>query len=964
MCSSDLKPSDQIAPEDLQKMAQSDNPTEIEKQLTPVTGPVVAKQIAPAVAITDRPETVANAIDNAVNNKVPAPQIQDIQPPTPTSNVNLPNQVSAEEQSLYNSAPFMNAPGEAPAATGVTRASVMSQMVDMVNSGHFTNDEVLNYYFESMPNARPGEAQDSLDQVLNSAGIDKSKINASLNPKTGQVKLAPVGEGDQNGALINGRNAESKINEAAAPALKAMEALDSHDRELTRYLRGKTPEEVQAIIKEAHDQSTFSDYVQHSKVYNDTAQALGAEQGQPLPYNASYGGRTPYEPPEGFGDNGSTTTVPNAENPSYTKGRYFNTHEEALAKGYNPIREDPLEDLKSDVNQRALNNKQLALAQGYEQAFPGQVKLLNEHTPLPNGYHQLLVRGGEHIALPAEIADKINARVATTTPGKAGATYDTINQAAKELELGGGTFHGFNTLGTFVGQQLASAKALTDVGATAKVVANTFSDKNMSNYLDRVSDPSQFPSGGKDANHSLIDGANASGLNIKNTSTDLVNPGDKSLAGKVANVPVLKQIHDAVFNRQIPTMMLEQFRQKTEGLDIFGSADDRLEAEKIARGINKEFGVTDHDLAGLTNQTFKNASRVILAPGYQEGVIHTLATAFDPRSIGTAEGRLAREAVVGKALLFGGLATLGSAAGGDFNGMDSKHVALAIMNKAIDPSFNIGGYKVSTPATFISDVGKPIEQSIKGYEKNGNVLTGAQDFASSHLAAVPSRIEEFGANKDFSGNAVRGKDYYGRPISPIQTAETLAGGVLPIPVNQAEQAATGKESTGAAVANTVGLSVHPQNSLEYAPIAGQTYLAQLQKTPGISKARIDADTQFVEALGAGKVGRAKTLTTAESLLAQAKNTTDPKQQAQLTEKAVTAIDTYNKQLVQALVPWAQSRVNTSYLDSNMLSILRSTLITLKTASSKVNYDVKTNPTAYGVQVKPLASVPQTAGATN
>jgi len=628
------------------------------------------------------------------------------------------------------------------------------------------------------------------------------------------------------------------------------------------------------------------------------------------------------------------------------------------------VNEDALDDLKSDVNQRALNNKQLALANGYEKAYPGQVALLNDHTPVPSGYRQLLVQGGEHIALPEDIAAKINDRVATSQPGKLLGGYDTLNQAGKELELGGGTFHGFNTLMTHIGQQVMSGKIFTDPGASLKVLNNFFNKGGADDYFKANGDASVSPSGGMDDNHSTIDGASAVGLNIKNSSTDLVNPGEKNLAGKIASIPGLKQIHDAVFNRQIPTMMLEQFKQKTKGLDIFGSAEDRESAEKIARGINKEFGVTDHDLAGMTSKQFKNASRVILAPGYQEGVMHTLLTALDPRELGTPEGKLAREAVIGKALVMGGIATLGSAAGGDFKGMDAKQTALAIMNKAINPSFDIGGYKVSTPATNISDIAKPVEESIAGYKKNGDALTGAQDFANSHLAFAPSKAEEIAGNKNYEGNPIRGTDYYGRPISGVETAENLASGIVPIPLAQGEQTATGAESPEAAIANTVGFNAQPKDSMQYAPIYGQTYMSELEKTPGVPKAQLNADSQFFEALGSGKEGRSKVLTQAEGYLAQSQKSNDPTQQAALREKAVSTIDAYNKQLVSALVPWANSKVNTSYLDPTMLSILRSTMITLKSANSNVNYDLKTNPTAYGVPVQALPQTPQTTALAN
>ena len=581
--------------------------------------------------------------------------------------------------------------------------------------------------------------------------------------------------------------------------------------------------------------------------------------------------------------------------------------------------------------------------------------MLNDYTPLPRGYQQLLVKGGEHIALPEKIATPINERVMTGNPGKIMGKYEEyINQPGKAGMLGGGLFHGYNTIGTFTGQQLMSGNVIKNPAALGNVLKNAFSDKSFNTYMENMK---QEPSGGVDTNHSVLDGANASALNIKNTSIDIANPEDTSLAGKIIRIPGLKQIHDAVFKREIPTMMLETFRQKTSGLDIFGNADDRLQAEKIARGINKEFGVTDHDLAGMTTRQFRALTHVALAPGYQEGVIATFLKAFNPRSIGTAEGTLAREAVFGKALVMGGLATLGSVAGGDFQGQSPKQVAMGIMNKAINPSFNIAGYKVSTPATFISDVAKPVEESIASAKNGKGIAAGVEDFARSHLAFAPSKIEEFATNKNYEGNAIYGSDYYGRPIPASNVATNLASGVLPIPLAQTSQAITGAQSWQAALANEVGFNANPSSNLNYAPVAAQTYLQQLEKTPGVSKAQLDADTQFVSALGAGDTGRSKVLKQATALLAQAEKSNNTQAITQNQSKVTQIIDTYNKKLIQALKPWQQSG-GEAYLDANMLNLLRTTMISFKNANSNVTYDISTNPTSVGIPIAALANAPQ------
>ena len=58
------KPSDQFSQNDLQDMAKNETPSQIEKKLEPVTGPVVANQIAPAIAKPLDAHTAARIIDN------------------------------------------------------------------------------------------------------------------------------------------------------------------------------------------------------------------------------------------------------------------------------------------------------------------------------------------------------------------------------------------------------------------------------------------------------------------------------------------------------------------------------------------------------------------------------------------------------------------------------------------------------------------------------------------------------------------------------------------------------------------------------------------------------------------------------------------------------------------------------------------------------------------------------------
>lgn len=1005
--------------------ASEDDPNKVEKILTPTTGPVVAKDVAPEVAQTNDPNIVKNEVQNDVNNKVapavpnPSPAPTPLPPVTSVSDINTPEQVAGqgsaaeanyspdqqpvsqltgqrpdndlqtqieqahnagdtatearltaqlsdqgmnpnaalsseakaqliakaqqnpEEQSLLqsggqlspkdtNAQPFLNAPGETPTGvpSHVSHAAGLSGMEDILNSGGST-DEALTHYMDTT-GATENEAKGWLDHLmLNSGSLDRSKINASLNPQYNNATFPEATSKDA--AVLNGQYANNKVIQAGRPAVEAMQRLDEHDLSLVRSLKGRTAAEV---INQAHDPEQFAKVANALKDYNDYTQAAGAQLRQDIPYRQNYGLRTPYLTPQerdGLADEGQKLQG-NPQTSAYRKQRQYQTHEEAIANGEVPRYDSALEDLQNDIGQRAHDQSQLALQQGLEKIYPGQVARINDGQ-LPTGYRQLLIPNSEKLAMPSGLADEINSRqMAQQATGVLG-KYDELNAAGKNLELGGGLFHGANTGGIFVGQQIASGKLFTNPVAAGDVVKNLFSENSTKNYLNQLGKEGTF-----DDNHSVINAADAAGLNYKNVASDIGSPEDKGLTGKISSIPVLKQIHQAIFERQIPTMMMETFRQKTQNLDIFGNADDRESAIKIAKEINQNYGHLNRAIQGLTPKQFKLASRALLATDYQEGQLRTLADAF---SKGGADGRLAREAVFGKALVFGGLATLGAAAGGDFKDQTPEQVALAIMNKAINPSFDISGYKVGLPATQISNVAKPIEESIAGAKKGTGIAAGPEDFLSSHAAFLPSKAEEFGTNKNFEGNAVYGKDYFGRPIGAGTVAANAISGVLPIPLAQTASTATGGESAGAAIANTAGLNVSPQYNLNYAPVAGQTYVQELEKTPGIPRAKIAATTEFFDLLGQGSKGKTNTINQAEKAII-AKNPT----------KANQIIEKYNQQLLKTLTPWAQGG-GSQYLDSTMLSLLKTAEITYKKANQNVRYDVKTNPTAYGASIQSL-----------
>jgi hypothetical protein len=922
-----------LSDETAQKLADTSSEKSIHKQLDAAVGPIVAKDVAPAVAGQKDPEIIKNIINNDVNKKIapatPTQPTEPLPPQTSTTDVNSSQQVAGQaseavanytpdQQSLDETAPFMNAPGETnPQPTTTGKLGAISGMDSIVKNGG-TVDQALNHYMETTGKGY-GEAQSEFNKLYQQQG-SHGNINASLNPEFENAqKLIPKATNDDQ-VINNARMVRNEVVRRGNAAMAEVDKLSKNDLALMDSTRNTDPT---TLVQQAEDHDQFLKAAQTVKSYNDFTQAVGSGAlGQDVAYRQNYGAPLKFDTSPESQATLKATNVNLPSQPGYGKGRYVQSYEDA--PNVPRKNENFLGDLHDDITKRSNDLSQLTLSKGFEESHPGQMKVGTIGSTPEGTYRQLIIPGGSKISLPADIANKINERA--PVPGANGllGKYDTLNSNFKNLKLAGGGFHSVNVMGSYVGQQIASGNFVKDPGAISGMIKATLSDSSFKSEVDNWAQSGR-----------LLD-MDAAGLEHNAGSIQ----ADIAPTGKIlANIPGLKQIHSAIFDRQIPYMKMKIFDQETQGLDR-NNPEDLTKMTQIAKELNQNFGGMNRSIQGLTPKQFKVMSRVFLATDYNEGQLRSLADAFTK---GGADGKLARQVVFGKALLWGGLATAGGAVGGEFQGQTPKQIALNVLQKTIDPSFKFGQYTVGLPTSQVSEVGKPLLQTGRDIANGTNAFNPTKDFASARLAAIPSAAEQFVTNRNFSGQAIRGTDYYGRPISPLQTGENVAGMISPIPLAQGLQTVSGAQSAGAAIANIAGLRATPTNSMEYAPVYGQTYLAQLKATPGTSQAKIDSTTQFMSALGAGDSGKSKVL---HKAITDLKGNNDP-------TKAQADIDAYNQKLVAALQPWVKSG-GQQYLDSTMLAILRQEMITFKSVNSNAKYDVKTNPTAYGVPIQALA----------
>lgn len=920
------RPSQQLSSEDLNDIAQSDNPKEIANKIEPVTGPVVAQKIAPSVATDTDGATVKNQIDNSLNQHLSG----GIPEPTPVSNVNTPQQVNQEaaaapqsyEEALNAQAPpiekpFLNAPGDEPQNTHVNELAAVSEMRDMINAGEPLQDAVQHY--RNLTGADPMQSEKVLNDMLSSdKDLQKGMVNGNLNPQHGQATFPEAKLGDNERPILNAQAAQKSVGRLAETAITDMKQLSPKDLALVRSLKGHDPSEV---LAQAADKNQFQKVIDDLKNYNDYTQAAGSGLGQNLPYRQNYGIRTPYEQPEIAPGEAGTSKLPT--DTSYTKQRIYKTHEEALANGAVPKYDNAIQDLAADAFQRSHDQAQLALEKGFQEAYPGQIKIGQiGYQPGEGTYHQLLVPGGENISLPSDIADKINARQPYNETNPNWQKYDNLNAEAKNLKLGGGLFHGTTTLGTFTAQQLASGHGLSSVG---EAISKGFSTDAYNQYQSDL----------QDSGH--LRAFDQMGLTYKQPDV----AADVEGKGKLSNIPVLKQMHDAVFGRMLPFMKMRSLEQwmTDNNVDPNNMTQEQIdEGTKISKTLNNAYGGQNRAIQGLTDKQYTVASRALLSTDYTTGQLASLRDAFLK---GGPEGKLARQIVFGKALLFGGLATAGAAAGGEFKDQTPQQVAIDILHKFVNPSFTMGGYKVGLPATQISLLEKPLEQTISGAQ-NGHLLQGVQNFANSRLAAVPSEALQLAGNKDYLGQPIYGSDTHGRPISAGSSAEEIASTVLPIPAAQGLKTASGSQSPLAGLANLAGLNTTPQENNNNLPVAEQTYLDQLKQAGKDPQVIQDTNSLFNTLKKQTKSGTGVSEEINKDL---AKGDVQSAQQA---------AQNYNQQFIAKLKPLIQK--NPGILTQQVAQELESGLIQLDNSSIETRLkSILQNPQKYGIKTPALQS---------
>lgn len=493
---------------------------------------------------------------------------------------------------------------------------------------------------------------------------------------------------------------------------------------------------------------------------------------------------------------------------SYTKHRIIPTYADAAALGLKRKNANVFEDYLDSIHNTTSMNGRAALIKGLNEAHPG--KVLDQITSTTGSDvtpGNLNVPGAHGVSLTdKDLVTHYNSRAPAEASNHALVRgYDKVNKGAKNTVLAGGAFHGTQSALTIAGQQLVnSIRHPLQLADNLRLIGDTMSKKLRAAHVDAMEhDGTNY----KDGMNS-IQRQKAAGL----TYTDLAGLAtDGKSQGILNKLPGLKQLHSMVFDRQLPAAKQMIFNQKTAGLDLTKTAD-LAKARKIAGGINYMIGGIDSATQGLSPKAMQQMGRVVLAADYTQGRAMTVYNALTKFGKNAPEGRLARQAVVGKSIVTAIPGLIALAASGKLNVKDPSAVGHTFVQQLIDPQIptpwrgapsasNPKGNPITLklPSTYISEIGKIISPAIDPSDTFSNSrVSGLEDFASSRLAELPVAAERIATNKDF----------YGNPIvtgNAKSTALNIASQFSPIPVQQATKTAQGSQNVDEALLNEAGL---------------------------------------------------------------------------------------------------------------------------------------------------------------
>ena len=592
-------------------------------------------------------------------------------------------------------------------------------------------------------------------------------------------------------AIANSERAKTMLNVTGKDAYAASRALSPEDLKLAEKYDQGVP--ISELAPQATNPTKFAAFMDKLTNYYDLRLAADRASGGDTGFVSSY---IPHE-----WDLTKPTDLEKFNQYAKQKGiapyngfraqpRVFGSYAEGEAKGFTRANANIAEDLKSDYQKASSVISKQVLREGLRTAAPGNVSLSGfgrtakgapfinsnikglggmsyapEVSNLLKGFEPLTNQ--DFIQMAKEDAKTAgggftNLAKALPASGKEaglgnvlGSLYDHANQPLKHIILNLSGFHSINISGSFAGASvlhpLSGAKGL------ALSVPSFFSEKVTQAVIDSFK--------GKmlgDTGISSFDGMMQIGVNL--------DRGIAKQAGSVFTHP-LKSLSAAMFDRELYTLKLNLGDQVVGDLVKKGIPLDSPTARAYGNEVNLIMGEMNGRISNINPNTQKWLTRALLAPGFTESKYAVLAHSLTRGK--ASAGNFARTAVIGKSLVIGTLATLGTLlATGKFPNLHQL-----LLNYSVNPSSQTN---IRNPKGQLKDVGFP-----KTYidEPLGMIQDPGSYFRARFAPALTNIYESLPPSVLGTG-----KNYFGQPIvnpkskTPgwLQTVSNIGIGDLPI----------------------------------------------------------------------------------------------------------------------------------------------------------------------------------------
>lgn len=519
-------------------------------------------------------------------------------------------------------------------------------------------------------------------------------------------------------------------------------------------LRGHSAESIAEKLPE-EDRENFLNYATRVKDIQDYIhEARGISDPYDItPYRQNYGARMHVE-----NDSGKPVDLEDylGKEESFQKARHFNDYGELEKNtGLKRSTQDFHEDLSKDVVSAQHHIAPHNLYNGLRQAFGDDAVSYGKRTTEATTE----LKDFPSVFTAPDVAERINSRATYSYDPDAIGTalkgYDKLNASMKNVKLSLGGFHNIN--------EMLNQLALNPSGAgsTTRALVDSQYFRDKMNEWDK---------------NGTMEKALHSGLTL----------GGGEEGSVISKIPGVKQAHDALFGRQIPISKMQVFEKYAKDLDLSNPGDyDQMRG--IARGINNTFGGINRLVDGLSATRMKQLSRVTLAEDYNEGQIRTLLSSI---SKGGIEGRMARQVVIGRAMILatpGIIQAIATHKIGNSPQDIAKFVANQLVNPTVQTPFKTPG---GTPKqiSLVGGIVNKIDRAVApGFDKNNpDKLSGLQSELSGNLAPGASAAQEELTNKDYYGNKL-----HGGGMNAAEDVGAALNTATPIPFSPAGRALEG-----------------------------------------------------------------------------------------------------------------------------------------------------------------------------